>query len=73
MAVTLFDRMRQEGRQEGLLEGQRQLLLIQLEARFGPLGQRVREQVYSLPVERLGELGRTVLTAASLRELGLEG
>src|SRR5262249_44952178 len=44
MAITLFDRVRQEGRQEGqqegLVQGQRQFFLMQLEERFGPLSPR---------------------------------
>lgn len=76
MAITLFDRVRQEGRQEGqqegLVQGQRQFLLMQLEERFGPLSPRVHEAVQALAAERLPELGRALLRAQSLRELGLE-
>ena len=76
MAITLFDRVRQEGqqegRQEGLIQGQRQFFLMQLEERFGPLSPRVHEAVQALSAERLPELGRALLHAPSLRELGLE-
>ena len=76
MAITLFDRVRQEGqqegRQEGLVQGQRQFFLMQLEERFGPLSPRVHEAVQALVAERLPELGRALLRAQSLRELGLE-
>ena len=76
MAITLFDRVRQEGRQEGqqegLLQGQQQLVLMLLEERFGPLRPQVYELVQALTAERLTELGRALLRAQSLRELGLE-
>ena len=63
---------RQEGRQEGLVQGQRQFLLMLLEERFGPLRPQVYELVQALTAERLTELGRALLRAQSLRELGLE-
>jgi hypothetical protein len=72
MAMTLFERGRQEGRLEGLIQGQRKLLVIQLEERFGPLSAAVQEHVQSLSAERLTDLGRALLKAQTLRELGLE-
>ena len=72
MAITLFDRIRQEGQHEGLLQGQRQFFLMMLEERCGPLRPQVYELVQALTAERLTELGRALLRAQSLRELGLE-
>jgi hypothetical protein len=69
MAITLFDRICQEG----LLQGQRQFLLMQLNERFGPLRPQVYEIVHTLPEERLAALGRALFQAHSLRELDLEG
>ena len=72
MATTLFERIRQEGHQEGTLQGQRAFVQMQLTERFGPLSVRVQEQVQTMTAERLVEVGRTLLSAASLRDLGLE-
>jgi hypothetical protein len=57
---------------EGRVEGQRELLAAQLEARFGRLTRQVRKRLQALPAQDLTPLGRALLTAPSLRELGLE-
>jgi Domain of unknown function (DUF4351) len=44
----------------------------QLEEKFGPLSPQVVERLERLPPERLIALGRALLRANSLRELGLE-
>lgn len=62
---------KREGLLEGKLEGQRDLLRDQLEARFGRLPPAVLEQLQAWPADRLTELGRALLSAASLEELGL--
>ena len=43
-----------------------------LEERFGPLPPAVLERLQQLPAEQLTPLGKAVLHAQSLRELGLE-
>lgn len=43
----------------------------QLEARFGPLPPEVALKVAVLPHERLKEVSIAILTAQSLKELGL--
>jgi Domain of unknown function (DUF4351) len=43
-----------------------------LEEKFGPLPAQVVERLERLPPERLIALGRALLRANSLRELGLE-
>jgi predicted transposase YdaD len=63
---------RQEGLQQGRQEGQRELLTAQLEARFGRLSKPVRQRLQSLSGRDLAQLGRAILTASSLRDLGLE-
>jgi hypothetical protein len=45
---------------------------MQPEEKWGPLSPGVRQQLEALPTERIQESLRRVLTAASLRELGLE-
>jgi hypothetical protein len=53
-------------------QGQWSVIQQQLEHRFGPLSPTVLEKLASWPVERLRELANQLLTAKSLRELGLE-
>jgi hypothetical protein len=47
------------------------MLRDQLEARFGPLPPEVALKVAALPAERLKEISLALLTAQSLKELGL--
>jgi hypothetical protein len=61
----------QRGKLEGKLEGQRELLREQLEARFGPLSPTVLAHLQAWPCDRLTPLGRALLSATSLEELGL--
>jgi Domain of unknown function (DUF4351) len=68
MAVTTFEK----GVQAGLQQGQRAMLLKQLEARFGPLSGNARERLERLSSERLEALALELLKAQSLQELGLE-
>jgi flagellar biosynthesis/type III secretory pathway protein FliH len=63
----------EQGLQKGLEKGQRQLLEMQLATRFGPLQEEVRQRLASLPREQIQPLALAVLSAGSLRELGLEG
>lgn len=67
MELGLLDHVEQRG----LLKGQRDLLLKQLEARFGPLSSSVVAQLESWPSDRLTDLGCALLSATSLEELGL--
>jgi len=62
----------EEGKEEGILVGRRATLLELLETKFPDLGNTARQRVQEWPLEKLKELSRTVLTAQSLRELGLE-
>ncbi len=63
---------REEGREKGREEGRRELLLEQLERRFGPLPPATVERVRSLTSRKeLSRLAARVLDATSLEELGL--
>jgi hypothetical protein len=53
--------------------GQRHLLEKQLEQRFGPLTPATRQRLEALSADELEALAVAILTAQSLRELGLEG
>lgn len=58
-------------REDGHLLGRRDVVRDQLEARFGPLPPEVALKVAVLPHERLKEVSIAILTAQSLKELGL--
>jgi hypothetical protein len=61
----------QAGREEGRLEGRRELLLDQLAVKFGPLSAEARARVNALASEELDRVGRALLTALTLQDLGL--
>jgi hypothetical protein len=62
----------EKGRREGMEQGAHQLLLHQLAKRFGPLPEKVRQQVETISsLDRLTELAERVLSAHSLEEMGL--
>jgi hypothetical protein len=67
-----LEKGREEGREEGREKGQRELLREQLEERFGSLSAAASKQLDSLPGESLRVLGKKLVRAESLRELGLE-
>ena len=80
MEMTWADRLRQEGFEVGIREGieegkevgKRDLLLEQLESRFGPLPQATVKRVRSLTSsEEVSRLAARVLDAPSLEDLGL--
>ena len=69
-------RWRDEGlrnaRRDGKVEGMRELLLRQLERRFGPLPETVRQRIEGITSARtLNRLADKVVTAGSLREMRL--
>ena len=70
--LTWADKIQQEGREEGLLEGKRSTLLQQMTTKFGPVSPEVRSGIEALEsVEKLDGLLRRVLTASSLEDMGL--
>jgi Domain of unknown function (DUF4351) len=64
MAVTSFEK--------GVEKGQRLLLQRQLERRFGRLSPPALERLAAWPGDRLEDLAEAFVTAASLKDLGLE-
>jgi hypothetical protein len=58
--------------EEGREEGKRDLVLKQLKARFPDLSPTAQQRVKEWPVEKVEEVGIALLTARSLRDLGLE-
>jgi putative YhgA-like transposase len=58
-----------EGRREGRREGVANVLVRQLELKFGPLGPEDRARIDAADSDRLLQWGERVLTAASLEEV----
>lgn len=72
MFMTWSERLRAEGFKEGRQVTLRKTLLRQLRRRFGPLPESVKQQVEEITsLPRLNGLLDRVLTASSLKELGL--
>jgi hypothetical protein len=63
----------ERGIERGIEQGERRAALRLMEARFGPLTARVKQQVEALSPEALAQLQLDLLKAQSLDELGLEG
>jgi len=75
MATTWSERLEAKGREEGMqagLKALREVLLSQLEQRFGPLPEEIHQRVEAISsLDRLTRLGRRVLKARSLSALRL--
>jgi hypothetical protein len=61
LMITTFER--------GVIQGQRQMALSLLEAKFGPLSAEVRQRVEALNPEQLRQFVLDLLTAKTLNEL----
>ena len=63
---------RREGRQEGQILGLQKLLLQQMNLRFGRLPTNVRRRIEGISsLQELRKLGRRVLRAKTLEDMGL--
>ncbi len=72
MAMTWSEKIAAQGEAKGRGEGVREILLLQLAERFGPLPDGARRQVEEISsLQRLTQLAKRVLTAHSLEEMGL--
>lgn len=60
---------RRQGLREGVQDGRAELLIRQLERKFGPLSPDARERIANASGERLLEWGERLLTARSLAEV----
>ncbi len=58
--------------EKGVYQGRLATVIDQLQDRFGPLSPEVMDRLKGLPMDRLAELGRALMRAESLQELGLE-
>jgi len=75
MTVTMFDRIREEGRQKGREEGRAEQLrrntLTLLERRFGTVSETARKQLSTLSLDQLETLFDAAISVGSLEDLGL--
>ena len=70
--MTWADKMIEKGRQTGLVEGKRDVLLRQLAAKFGPLPAETTAHLRALDsAEELDRLLDRLLTASALEDLGI--
>ena len=67
-ARTMNKTVRDEGRDEG----ERRMVRVILQGRFGSLNQPVLQRLEQYPADKLEELAVAVLNAQSLKEIGLE-
>jgi flagellar biosynthesis/type III secretory pathway protein FliH len=59
----------QQGIQQGRQQGEADLVLRQLQRRFGEIPQNLEETIRNLPVERLEDLGLALLDFETLTDL----
>jgi len=71
--LTWADKLMEKGREAGVVEGLRRMLLRQLTAKFGELPQESKARIEALSAADLDSLLDRVLTAGTLNELGLGG
>jgi flagellar biosynthesis/type III secretory pathway protein FliH len=62
----------EQGIERGIEQGERRLTLRLLQAKFGPLSPKFKEQVEALSSEALAQLQLDLLRAQSLEQLGLK-
>jgi len=65
--ITTAERL---GREEGMQQGIQQVLLSQVDARFGAVLEEIQEKIHAMKdAERLKQIARMLVTAQSLEEL----
>jgi Domain of unknown function (DUF4351) len=62
----------ERGIERGIVQGERRSALRQMEAKFGPLSVKIKQQVEPLSPEALAQLQLDLLTAPGLEELRLQ-
>ena len=73
MRETFFDKLKQEGREQGVVLGMQKTLSRLLQVKFGTLNQKIIDRVQKIESEEeLTSLAEKVITASSLDELGFE-
>ncbi|WP_254045302.1 Rpn family recombination-promoting nuclease/putative transposase [Thiohalocapsa sp. ML1] len=66
---TFIDRYIEQGREQGLQQGEAAVLLRQIERKFGPPTPDIRERVLSADAERLLDWSERILTAETLESV----
>jgi Domain of unknown function (DUF4351) len=66
--ITTFER----GKAEGKLEERREIVLLQLDTKFGPLAPAIQQRVAEMNMEQLHQLLVKFARASSFKELHLE-
>lgn len=67
--MTGAEQLRQEGRQEGIVQGEAKLLLKQLRRKFGELPTSVEQRLMAASTAEIERCGELVLTAKTLDEV----
>ena len=67
--TQVYREIKQEGREEGREEGQKSLLLRLLTRKVGELSSEVRQNIDSLSIEQLENLGEALLDFSSMADL----
>ena len=71
MQLTWADKMKEEGRHEGLVEGKRATLIQLLGMKFDTVPDTTRARVQSLSLDELDTYLERVLSVETLEEMGL--
>jgi predicted transposase/invertase (TIGR01784 family) len=67
--TRFYQEVSEEGREEGLRQGQRNLIVAQLKAKLGRLSPRQQARIEALPADRLPALSLALLNFAAARDL----
>ena len=67
--TQVYREIKQEGREEGREEGKKSLLLRLLTRKVGELSSEVRQNIDSLSIEQLENLGEALLDFSSMADL----
>jgi hypothetical protein len=72
LMMTTYERGKAEGKAEGKLEERREMALLQLDGKFGPLDDAIKQRVAEMTPEQLKLVMLNFAKAPSLKELDLE-
>jgi hypothetical protein len=71
LMITTYERGIEQGKEQGIVQGERRVTLRLLEAKFGSVSPEVKQRVEALSPEALAQLQVDLLHAQSLKELRL--
>jgi hypothetical protein len=67
--VFFIDRWIQEGRQQGLQQGEADIILRQLRRKFGNFEVAFESEIQSFPIEKLAKLGEDLIDFQTIEDL----